>query len=348
LQRVVRVLTSRQNAGRTETDAVKIFVQAMSKPEFQTPQEAIKDEARADGTEIDPQAPDDKWTEAAQVKLPTNLSTAEEVAGLVRMKLGMPADSWISVYYLGPRKDGGLRPVVLLRGERPGEGNVQNMLTYLSKPNAECSIFVKNQRKRPAKLLKQPRAFLEERDTLLAKRVGQCWGLDWETQLVGEGESLPPRPPLWSIMLGDALVVEVPVECGLDLDRYVCGVYMDGVSVLSKPIDENIVAVSKKKKKKSAGEPPPLLQLTFVSLKEGKCVLFVDLSWEDQEEKLAFTNKLMKPTNENSVARIGPIEVEVVKPPANHKADKKVFMWWNGEKWSNKKGPAKRKKGKKK
>merc|ERR1711862_448245 len=47
LERVVKVLEGRQNSGRTETELVKIFVQATPHPEFQTPAEAIKDEARA-------------------------------------------------------------------------------------------------------------------------------------------------------------------------------------------------------------------------------------------------------------------------------------------------------------
>mmetsp|Transcript_81154 Transcript_81154/g.250456 ORF Transcript_81154/g.250456 Transcript_81154/m.250456 type:complete len:204 (+) Transcript_81154:67-678(+) len=202
-------------------------------------------------------------------------------------------------------------------------------------------------RKRPQKLPRQPRAFLEERDTIMNKRTGQCWGLDWETQLVGEGQKLPPRPMVVSI--GDALVVEVPVECGPPLDRFTTGIYMDETTVLSKPVDENIVPKPKKKPKKKAAvvEPDPLLQLNFVAQKEGKCVLFVDVGWEDQEEPLALEHRLCRPVHENSIARIGPVEVEVQVPPPGTKTDSGVFVWWNGEKWSNKKGPAK-KKGKKK
>jgi len=90
-----------------------------------------------------------------------------------------------------------------------------------------------------------------------------------------------------------------------------------------------------------------------VGLKEGKCVMFVDVSWEDQEEKLAKDKNLIVPVPGNSCARIGPIEVEVQKPPPPSKDSKTAaaapaggMVWWNGEKWSNKKGPAKRKKGK--
>merc|ERR1712232_1097774 len=59
-------------------------------------------------------------------------------------------------------------------------------------------------------------------------------------------------------------------------------------------------------------------------------------------------HKLTAPCADNTVARIGPIEVEVSKngPPGGK--DKVIqFQWWNGEKWTAKKGPAK-KKGKKK
>merc|ERR1712232_1291668 len=113
---------------------------------------------------------------------------------------------------------------------------------------------------------------------------------------------------------------------------------------MGNPVDKDVEVKAAKKKKGPATAPDPLIQLSFVALKEGKCVLFVEVSWEDQEEMLCSQNKLATPCSSNSVARIGPVEVEVSK-----NADKsKVipFQWWNGEKWTGKKGPAK-KKGKK-
>jgi len=336
LQRIAKVLEQQRLGGRKDTLPVTIYLQSKEKPIFLPPQQAWQDE----GTEEEPGAEAAaSWKACGEVALPLNLATVDDVAAVLRLFLKMPADTWISIFYLGPPRDGGPRPVVLLRGERPGEGNVQDTLHYLTKPNADLSLYVKNTRRRPQKLVRQPRAFLEERDDLMARRTGQCWGLDWETQLVGEGQVLPPRP--LSICVGDALVVEVPLKCGDPLDHYVAGVYMDRADVLSKPVDENIVPkVKKKKKKKLAAEPDPLLQLSFVALKEGKTVLFVDVSWEDQEERLALEHKLCRPVHENSVARIGPLEVEVMKPAVKQEAS---FVWWNGEKWSNKKGPAKRK-----
>merc|ERR1712087_917574 len=168
--------------------------------------------------------------------------------------------------YLGPPRDGDRRPVTLLRGDRPGEGNTQAMLQYLTKPHSIPKLYVKNQRKRPQKLIKQPRAFLEEREALIAKRVGQCWGLDWETQLVGEGEKLP-RDMI--VAIGDALVIEVPQTDDCQEYRYVASIYMDKTDILSKAVDENIEPKSKKKKKKAPTVVDNLLQLTFVALKEG-------------------------------------------------------------------------------
>eukprot|EP00416_Gambierdiscus_australes_P030349 CAMPEP_0171085854 /NCGR_PEP_ID=MMETSP0766_2-20121228/19185_1 /TAXON_ID=439317 /ORGANISM="Gambierdiscus australes, Strain CAWD 149" /LENGTH=211 /DNA_ID=CAMNT_0011543449 /DNA_START=15 /DNA_END=646 /DNA_ORIENTATION=+ len=210
---------------------------------------------------------------------------------------------WLSIFFLGAPRESGARPATLLRGDRPGEGNVQAMLQYLSKSNADLRLFVKNVRKRPSKLTRQPRAFLEERDSLLAKRSGQRWCLDWETQLVGEGQLLPPRP--LGLAVGDALIVEVPVDCGAPLDRYACSIFMDRTDVLSKPVDECIVPKAKKKPKKKTTAAPTadaLTQLTFVGLQEGTCVLFVDVSWEDQEEKLSLEHNLVRPVRENSVA----------------------------------------------
>lgn len=339
LQRVVKVLEQQQMQGRKETPPVQIYVQSDAKPDFQPPHAAWQEE----GTEDDPEKNMKAWKLTGEVALPLNLQTADDVAALVRLLLKVPSDMWISIFYCGPPREGGSRPIQLLRGERAGEGNTSAMLQYLSKPNAATKLFVKNFRKRPSKLVRQPRAFLEERDLLLSKRSGQCWGLDWETQLVGDGMVLPPRPLI--IKLGDALVVEVPQSDDNGEYRYVSSVFMDRNDVLSKPVDENIEPKkSKKKKKKATGEPDPLLQLTFVAVKEGKCVLFVDMSWEDQEEKLATAKKIATPVSVNSVARIGPIEVEVEKQTG--KVEKGTFVWWNGEKWSNKKGPAKRKKKK--
>jgi len=338
LQRIVKVMEAQQNNGRKETPPVAILVQKEEKPEFQPPSASWQDE----GTVDDPDRNMSKWTQCGEIHLPLNLATVDDVAALVRLHLKMPADQWVSLFYCGAPRDGGARAVTLLRGERAGEGNIQAMLTYLTKPNADLRLFVKNQRKRPAKLARQPRAFLEERDTLLAKRTGQCWGLDWDTQLVGEGMLLPPRP--LTIKIGDALVVEVPQTNDNGEYRFASSVFMDRTDVISKPVDENIEPKKSKKKKKAGSEPDPLVQLSFVALKEGSCVMFVDMSWEDQEEKLTATKKLTTPVAENSVARIGPIEVLVEKQTG--KVEKGTFQWWNGEKWTNKKGPAKRKKKK--
>lgn len=333
LQRIITVLEQQRLSGRKETLPVMILVQS-TQPDFQPPHSSWQEDGHGPS-----------WESKGEVVLPLSLATVEDVASLLRLHLHLPLETWFHVYFLGVAKEGGPRPVTLLRGERPGEGNVQAMLQYLSKPNAELKLFVKNVRKRPTKLVKQPRAFLEEREGIMQKRIGQQWGLDWETQLVGLGSKLPPRP--FAITLGEALVIEVPQTDDAGEYRYVANVYMDRTDVLSKPVDENIVPVAKGKKKKGPTvEPDPLLQLSFVCLKEGKCVLFVDLGWEDQEEKLAARYSLLQPIGHNSVARIGPLEVEVIKAPAGYKAEKDKFSWWNGEKWSNKKGPAK-KKGKK-
>eukprot|EP00440_Ansanella_granifera_P026244 gb/GFBE01028499.1/.p1 GENE.gb/GFBE01028499.1/~~gb/GFBE01028499.1/.p1 ORF type:complete len:546 (+),score=139.99 gb/GFBE01028499.1/:1-1638(+) len=339
LQRVEKVLHQQKMGGRKETSPVMVYLQSAEKPEFQPPSMAWQDEPTEEDLTKNSQA----WQECGEVALPLNMATAEDVAALLRLHLKMPPDMWISIFFVGPARDAGEgpRPITLLRGERPGEGNTTAMLQYLSKPNAELKLYVKNARKRPSRLTRQPRAFLEEREALFAQRTGGCWGLDWETQLVGDGEKLPPRPMM--INVGDTLIVEVPQTDEGGEYRYVANAFMDKVDVLSKPVNEVIeVKKAKKKKAKAGPEPDPLLQLTFVALKEGKCVLFVDVSWEDQEEKLCLAHGLTSPVAENTIARIGPIEVEVSKSAP--KADKGTLQWWNGEKWSNKKGPAKKKK----
>merc|ERR1712110_367847 len=112
--------------------------------------------------------------------------------------------------------------------------------------------------------------------------------------------------------------VEVPTADENGEYRFVANTFMDqnAGEVLSKPVDETIEVKVKKKKKKAAGgpAPDPLLELSFIGLQEGKCVLFVDLSWEDQEEKCVSGHNLRAPVAENTIARIGPIEVEVQKP----------------------------------
>eukprot|EP00929_Paragymnodinium_shiwhaense_P056428 TRINITY_DN28234_c0_g2_i1.p1 TRINITY_DN28234_c0_g2~~TRINITY_DN28234_c0_g2_i1.p1 ORF type:complete len:554 (+),score=149.31 TRINITY_DN28234_c0_g2_i1:185-1846(+) len=348
LQRVVAVLEQRGKGKVQETNPLAIFVQSGDQIPFQPPHSAWQDEPTQEDETRNAQA----WKEVGSVTVPLNLCTVEEVASIIRLKTDMDPATWLSIFYQGPPPDGpgGIRPVTLMRGQRPGEGNVQGALEYLAKPNAPDRLYVKNKRKKPAKLSRIQRAFLEERDTLLASRSnsGVKWGLDWETQLVGEGMLLPPRPLM--VALGDSVVVEVPETDDGGEYRYVSNVYMDGTDVLSKPVDENIIPkASKKKKKGPAASSDPLLQLTFVPLKEGKCVFFVEVSWEDQEEKLAAVHGLTAPVAENTVARIGPIEVEVTKTPFEQRGKDKegAFQWWNGEKWSAKKGPAK-KKGKKK
>jgi len=347
LNRVVTVLEAKRNEDVKETQLLSILMQTAAKITFQPPHDAWQDEP----TEEDQDKNTTAWEEKLQIRLPLHLTTVEEVHAILRLSLHLPADTMMAAYFLGPSQageSGSSRAVSLLRGERKGEGNIASAMDYLSKVNAAPRLFVKNMRKKPAKLVRQQRAFLEERESLLAKRSGSCWGLDWETQIVGEGSMCPPRPMV--VQVGDAVVVEVPQSDEQGEYRYVSTVYMDKTDVLSKPVDENIEPKKSKKKKSAAPVADPLLQLTFVGLKEGKCTMFVEVSWEDQEEKLASAHKLVAPVAENTVARIGPIEVDVQKgggAPASKDKGAAPFQWWNGEKWSAKKGPAKRK-GKKK
>ncbi|OLP74265.1 hypothetical protein AK812_SmicGene46248, partial [Symbiodinium microadriaticum] len=113
-------------------------------------------------------------------------------------------------------------------------------------------------------LLKQPRAFPEERDGLFAQRTGATWALDWETQLLGVGEAVPARPLVMQV--GDTLILEVPQTDQSGEYRYMVSVYMDKTDVLSKPVNEVIEVKAPKKGKKGGPEPDPLLQLTFVAL----------------------------------------------------------------------------------
>jgi Ca2+-binding EF-hand superfamily protein len=324
--------------GKDSTHTLSIMMPAKEKPDFQPPSIAWQNEK----TDED----DDSYKQVGEIKLPTNLSTVAEVISLVRLSCGIKNDTWLSIFFLGPNPgDPGTHQVTLLR-----DGNTQAALDYLSKDNAKKKLHVKNVRPKPSRLTLHSMAFLDDRDALLAKRTGNCWGIDWETQLVGEGSKLPPAGSV-PIVVGDALVVEVPSTDGHGEFTYVASIWMDGAENVSRPVEEVIEPkVKKKKKKKGAAaeeEKPPdnLMQLSFVGLQEGKCVLFVDISWEEQECRLCSEHSLVAPVKENTIARIGPIEVDVQKPVPGAPKEK-TFMWWNGDKWTAKKGPAK-KKGKK-
>eukprot|EP00928_Gymnodinium_smaydae_P061591 TRINITY_DN45635_c0_g1_i1.p1 TRINITY_DN45635_c0_g1~~TRINITY_DN45635_c0_g1_i1.p1 ORF type:complete len:550 (-),score=159.33 TRINITY_DN45635_c0_g1_i1:46-1695(-) len=345
LTRVADALQAQRNKDVARTRPLTLWQQA-KKPDFKPPSLAWQDEA----TDAEPDKNADAWEESGEIVLPTDLQTQEEVAAAVRLSLKMPVDTWLSLFYLGPNEGGaeGSRSVC-----RVSTGNVEKSLDYFTKPNADNRLYVKNVRKIPSKLKRVQQAFLGEREALLAKHTtGIVWGLDWETQTVGDGVRVP-----WPMVIapGDIFMVEVPQSDENCTYRFVSVAYMDGTEVLSQPCEQDVemeTKKKKKKKKKGAAEPdapPPdmLLQMSFVALQEGKCVLFVEVSWEDQEEKLAGAKGLRRPVAENTVARIGPIEVTVQKAaPANGKADALPLQWWNGDKWTAKKGPAK--KGKKK
>jgi len=326
--------------GTTSTQALKIWMQDKESPEFLPPSRAWQDEPTSSAAGQTSNA----WKEVGEIKFPTNLATAEEVISLTRLSCDIPKETWLSIYYLSPNPEGS-HLVTLLR-----DSNTKTALDYLAKQNAQTRLYVKNVRPKPKRLTKQSLAYLEDRESLLAKRTGNCWGIDWETQLVGAGSKYP-RAGEVPIAVGDAVVIEIPTTDDHGEFSYVPSIYMDGIEVVSRPVEETIEPKAKKKKKKKGAveeeeKPPDLLkQLSFIGLQEGKCVMFVDISWEDQESVLCQSHSLGAPVKENCIARIGPIEVDVQKPVPGAPKEK-TFMWWNGDKWSNKKGPAK-KKGKK-
>lgn len=345
LERIVASLEEQRDAdGDSEQRPVEVYVQANRNPLFRPPHASWQDEPTLE--DIDRNA--DEWTMSGEVIIPSAIQRIEDVAAIVRLLLSLPPNNWLAIFFIGARADGPLRPISLMRGSRPGEGNVAKAVEYLSKPNAVNKIYVKNIRQSPSRLSLAPMCFFEERDAILACRTGSAWGLDWETQLLGVNVALPPRP--LRVAIGDVVVIEVPQTDENGEYQYASSCYMENTEVLSKPVEENVVVKAKKKKKAAAAQPEadPALQLSFVAMQEGTCVLFVDLSWEDQEEVLVRNHGLTAPCIENTVGRIGPIEVEVSgsgRPSTSGGKDAAppTFQWWNGEKWSNKKGPVKSK-----
>jgi len=332
LQKVMKAMEARKTC--KETMPVTILVQASEKPEFQPPHDAWQDEPTEEQQDKNANA----WTAAGEIVMPCNLEKVDEVASLIRLHLKKSEDTWVSMYYRSGQLSQG-NPITMFRNQ-----NVRDTLEYFTKANACREIFLKNIRAAPKRLQLRQQAWGDEREALLKKRVGKCWGFDWETQLVGDGAKLPYMP--LKVGQGDAIVVEVPATDDNGQFTYITQTYMDAPEILGGPVEEVIEPKKPKKKKKKGGdapEPDPMIQYSFIGMKPGSCVLFVDVSWDLQEELLAKKYKLTAPVAENSVARIGPIQVEV----ESSAGEKDCFEWWNGEKWSKKKGPAK-KKGKKK
>jgi Ca2+-binding EF-hand superfamily protein len=342
--------------GNDTTYPLSIWRQTKEKPDFMPPSRAWQNEPKIECTDEPSQEEKDgtsTYTQVGEIQLPTHLSTVAEVVSLVRLTCNIPENTWLSLYYMGPdpeNPEGSYKPVTLLR-----DANTKAALDHLSKLSAAKRLYVKNVRARPKRLTQQSVAYLEDRENLLAKRTGVCWGIDWETQLVGAGSGYP-RAGEVPIAIGDAVVIEIPTTDENQQWDYKASIWMDGTEVVSRPVEEEIVPKPKKKPKKPKKGAPveeekpidTLRQMSFIGLQEGKCVVFVDISWEDQEGRLCAEHELGIPIQENTVARIGPIEIDVGKPaPKDPKAaPAEAFQWWNGDKWSNKKGPAK-KKGKK-
>merc|ERR1712113_356727 len=134
------------------------------------------------------------------------------------------------------------------------DSNVQETLEYLTKPSASNRLYVKNVRPAPKRLTRRRNVYMEDRDILLGRLSGSCWGIDWETQLIGEGRK-NPQPP-FVVFVGDAVVIEVPTTDGGGEYKYVTSVYMDGNEVLSEPV-EQVIEPKKPKKKKGRSSPAP-------------------------------------------------------------------------------------------
>lgn len=348
LQRVRDQLEKSRLIMSKETEEITLFLQTSAKPHFRPPTTSWQDEPTEETPDLNAEA----WKVGGYVQLPVSLQTLEEVVAIVRLSLHIPTHTWFSLFVNGTSDTGGTRPVQLLRGDRPGTGNVQATLEWMTKPNAVHRIYVKNVRKRPQRLGRQIIAFLEEREAIMKKYVGQTWGIDWATQILGEGVDLPYDSQA-AINVGDAILVEVPKTDNLGEYRFASSIYMDGITVLSRPVEETASTGKGKKAGGKKGASPTkekiqdeIQQLIFVALTPGTCVFFIDLAWEDQEEKLAAQHKLTTPVAENSIARIGPLLVRVEKQ-AKDSPQKPTTMWWNGCKWTKTKGSAK-KKGRKK
>jgi len=310
------------------------------------------------------------YRHALDLELPSSITRLSDFLKVLRLKLGL-IRMWFAVFWQSAGR--GMEKRLDLLSPENGTKLLHDMFDVAAKKTgfSAPAIYVSNVRPRAFQLQDVPCQELELNS--LRIQTGTRWCLDWELQLLGSSRSRFIKCPRdLRIALGDSLVISLPPEAlGIS-----CKIYTGDGGAVSKPSLEQVQVQKGKRGKKviqalagavpeNAGgnelvpQPPTApkptkkrpqsgvsqrvarlpvdRRLVFVAQREGTCTLFVELSWEHQEELLA-QGMFPTPAAEASVGRIGPLQITVQKtaPPVPEMQKSKGVLWWTGSKWAAK------------
>lgn len=222
------------------TNSVRVYLQpheGRRAPHFCTPQETWR--WNDQGVGIFERRPD----MLLPASHPEPEGAAEELLSLLGLHLRIPSGCLFDAFLAGGEGGGAdsdsgdhRRPLLLAPGADCGE----ELARRLAAGAAGHAIYVKNFRDAPKALAEEEPEQVQGRTDLRGLLTGQLWCLDWQVHTSSSRRPLPDEPLLAP---GDALVITVPSNvCGEGTDvevvPYPIGykVYMEGSSVLSKPI----------------------------------------------------------------------------------------------------------------
>ena len=306
------------------------------------------------------------------LELPISISSMADFLALLRLRLKLVGKSFSAFLQTSGQ---GEKSLDLLSSENSSQvlNNLFDSAAKGDQKPLKAAIYVKNIRLKAERLREVP----AELQAFSLPQTAFRWCFDWEAHLMGFNGRMPAKLPVnFTIGMGDLIVFQLPnEESGIT-----CKVFMSDDGVLSKPLLEHVAIVKGKRGKKImqmvaaergpdgeiAVKPPkaakssksrpqsaavravPTSRTPFerrfvlVGNREGVCTLFVEMSWEHQEEVLSQVSRL--PATEASVGRVGPLRVTVERAPpkvSDLMQKAKGAMWWTGSKWSTK--PIKRK-----
>jgi len=267
-------------------------------------------------------------------------------------------------------------------------GSIKASLALCQQPmRTGRGFYIKNVRSPPQNLMPQSVSWLSD-DPALAQRIvdGPQFCFNWKAQLLGIGVGVPTAV---KCHVNDTIIIEVPQTSADGAFRYTYNVLMESPgTVLAYP--RAMIALPAQRRQgrpKSAGKqkhgqtiiplekleaptgaedgPQPPVNIALCVQNSGVSSFCVEVCWESCEGEFAEDNKHARPLSHNSIGRIGPILVKVLKEkdrpfrrelyqttapkkygtgdvqettaPKKHSKSDTLQKWWNGGKWVSQK-----------
>lgn len=172
------------------------------------------------------------YRQSCELQIPLNICLPDDLMSILRLQLHLQKNITFSAFLR--ERDESMTKMTLLTPETLTM-TLERIPSCKERANehGESALILKNIRTAPSRLSMQIPVPEESCPAVMRKLTGQCWALDWETQVHGKGCPLPHN---LSFKVGDGFIIRIPSQNSELRDYMPVAVYMNTAGVFSEPV----------------------------------------------------------------------------------------------------------------